>query len=234
MSPLRPLRPLAALHISETRVKICCIASLDEARLAERHGAWAVGLVSDMPSGPGVIPEESIAEIAEALPSHLESFLLTCRTDTRAIAAQHHPSRTTTIHVCDRLAPGAHALLRDAVPGTRLVQVVHVTGEESLEEAESLAGVVDAILLDSGRPDLTVKELGGTGRVHDWEISRAIVQAVAVPVILAGGLRADNVGTAIEAVRPYAIDVCTGVRTNGVLDEQKLSDFMREARPIPL
>lgn len=230
MSPLRSLRPLP----TGTRVKICCIASLDEARCAERLGAWAVGLVSDMPSGPGVIPEESIANIAEALPSHLESFLLTCRTDPRAIAAQHHRCRTTAIQLCDRLAPGAHALLREAIPGARLVQVVHVTGEASLREAEALAGVVDAILLDSGRPDLAVKELGGTGRVHDWEISRAIVDAAAVPVILAGGLRAENVGAAIEAVRPHALDVCTGVRTNGVLDEQKLSDFMREVRAIPL
>lgn len=193
-----------------------------------------MGLVSDMPSGPGVIPEDSIAGIAEALPSHLESFLLTCRTDPRAIAAQQHRCRTTTIQLCDRLAPGAHALLREAIPRTRLVQVVHVTGEESLREAESLDGIVDAILLDSGRPDLAVKELGGTGRVHDWEISRAIVRAVAVPVILAGGLRAENVGDAVEAVRPYALDVCTGVRTNGMLDEQKLSDFMREVRAIPL
>jgi phosphoribosylanthranilate isomerase len=231
VSPLRPLRPL---RVSETRVKICCIANLDEARLADRHGAWAVGLVSDMPSGPGVIPEERIVEIAEALPPHLESFLLTCRTDPRAIAAQHRRCRTTTIQLCDRLPPGAHARLRDAVPHVRLVQVVHVAGEESVQEAGALAGQVDAILLDSGRPNLAVKELGGTGRVHDWEISRAIAQAAAVPVILAGGLRAENVGAAIDAVRPYALDVCTGVRTNGALDEQKLSDLMREVRAVPL
>jgi phosphoribosylanthranilate isomerase len=105
------------------------------------------------------------------------------------------------------------------------VQVVHVTGPESLDEAVSLAPYVDALLLDSGNPALTVKELGGTGRVHDWRISRAIREAIPVPLYLAGGLSAGNAREAITAVAPFGLDLCSGVRTDGRLDNDKLARF---------
>lgn len=208
------------------RVKICCIGSVEEAELAVRHGASALGLVSAMPSGPGVIEEARIGEIVRAIPPGVASFLLTSRTDPEAIIAQQRRCRTDTLQLCDRVAPGVRPALRRALPGISIVQVVHVEGEGSVEEAKEVAPEVDAILLDSGRPDRTVKELGGTGRVHDWEISRAIRDAVTVPVFLAGGLDAENVGAAVEAVRPYGLDLCSGVRTGGALDEAKLAAFM--------
>ena len=102
-----------------------------------------------------------------------------------------------------------------------------MTGEEAVEEAASVAPHVDAILLDSGDPSLRVKELGGTGRVHDWGMSRRIRESVDVPVILAGGLDPDNVADAISGVKPYAVDVCSGVRTGGRLDESKLREFIK-------
>jgi len=103
--------------------------------------------------------------------------------------------------------------------------VIHVEGEEAVGEARAVAPQVDGILLDSGRPSAPVKELGGTGRAHDWAVSRRVQEAVEVPVFLAGGLRPDNVASAIEVVRPFAVDVCSGVRTNGKLDGQKLDAF---------
>ena len=212
------------------RVKICCIASLEEACLAVELGASALGLVSEMPSGPGVIPEELIAQIAAATPPGVDSFLLTSRQAAAAIIDQQRRLRVTTLQICDRLSTGAHAELRHALPGVRLVQVVHVTGPESVDEAVAVALQVDALLLDSGNPALTVKELGGTGRRHDWSLSREIRESVAIPIFLAGGLRPHNVAEAMEAVGPYGLDICTGVRSKGQLDPQKLSAFFSAVR----
>src|SRR5947209_156373 len=207
------------------RVKICCIASVGEARLAVECGASAVGLVSEMPSGPGGIDEELIAEIAARVPPTVATFLLTCGQDAAPIIGQQRRCRVNTIQLCDRVAPGVYSELRAQLPGVSLVQVVHVGGEESFDEALNVAPHVDALLLDSGNQSLAVKELGGTGRTHDWLISRRIREAVDIPVFLAGGLKAENVAGAVEAVRPFGLDVCSGVRTGGRLDAGKLKRF---------
>jgi phosphoribosylanthranilate isomerase len=208
-----------------TRVKICCIGSVEEAELAVRCGASALGLVSAMPSGPGVIAESLIADIAATVPSGVASVLLTSRQDVVSIVDQQRRCRVNTIQICDRLTTGTYQELRTVLPGVRLMHVIHVSGEAALLEARQVAPEVDAILLDSGNPGLPVKELGGTGRTHDWQISRSIRAEVRAPVFLAGGLRADNVGQAIRQVRPYGVDVCSGVRTNGRLDAEKLRAF---------
>lgn len=207
------------------RIKICCIRSVEEAWTAIRHGASALGLVSEMPSGPGVIPEETIAEIAASTPPPVATFLLTSLQRAESIVAQQRRVRTTTLQLCDRLSSASHRELRQALPGIGIVQVVHVTGPESVDEALAVAAEVDAILLDSGNPSLPVKELGGTGRRHDWDLSRRIREAVPVPVFLAGGLDPGNVAEAIRQVGPFALDVCSGVRTDGTLDGQKLALF---------
>ena len=214
--------------VSRPRVKVCCIASVAEAWLAIEHGASAVGLVSAMPSGPGPIPEELIAQIAGTIPPGVSSFLLTCQDDVDAIVDQQRRTRVNTIQVCDRLPPGSYARLREELPGISLVQVVHVNGPEAVEEAIAIAPEVDAILLDSGNQSLPIKELGGTGRTHDWRLSRAIRESVAVPLYLAGGLKPENVAAAIREVRPFGVDVCSGLRTEGRLDPQKLTAFFQE------
>ncbi|MBK1613392.1 N-(5'-phosphoribosyl)anthranilate isomerase [Rubrivivax gelatinosus] len=207
-------------------VKICCIASVEEARLAVEAGAAALGLVSAMPSGPGVIADETIAEIAATVPPPTRSFLLTCRTDAAAIAAQHAAAGTTTLQLVDHVPHAELQALRRQCPGVELVQVIHVTGESSVAEAVAVAPYVDAILLDSGNPALAVKELGGTGRRHDWAISRRIRDAVwPLPLFLAGGLNPANVRRAVETVQPYGLDLCSGVRCEGRLDDRKLAAF---------
>jgi phosphoribosylanthranilate isomerase len=211
------------------RMKICCIASVADAWLAIRHGAAAVGLVSAMPSGPGVIADEAIARVAAAVPPPVATFLLTCEPDAAAIVAQQRRLGATTLQLCDRVVEGTYARLREALPGIRLVQVVHVTGEAAVAEAVAVAPHVDALLLDSGRPTAAVKELGGTGRIHDWAISRRIRALVDTPVFLAGGLTPENVRPAIDQVGPFGVDVCSGVRTAGRLDEAKLAAFMANA-----
>jgi phosphoribosylanthranilate isomerase len=207
------------------RVKICCIADEDEANLAVSMGADAIGLVGQMPSGPGPIPDEDIRRIAAAVPPPVATFLLTSQQRAGRIAEHHRRARTSTIQIVDELLDREYAVLRQALPGIKLVQVVHVTGEGSVDEACELAAYVDAILLDSGNPGLGVKELGGTGRTHDWRLSRRIVESCEKPVFLAGGLNAENAAEAIESVKPFGIDVCSGVRTNGSLDPAKLDRF---------
>jgi phosphoribosylanthranilate isomerase len=196
--------------------------------MAIEAGASAIGLVSAMPSGPGPIPEDLIAEIAAIVPPGVSSFLLTCSQDVDSIIDQQRRLRVNTIQICDRLTRGSYHELREALPGVSLVQVVHVTGPESVEEAIAVAPHVNAVLLDSGNQSLAIKELGGTGRTHDWALSRAIREAIDVPLFLAGGLNPANVAAATREVQPFGIDVCSGLRTKGVLDPQKLTAFMRE------
>ena len=209
-----------------TRVKICCISSVDEAQLAVRLGASALDFVAEMPSGPGVIHGTLIAEIVATVPPPIATFLLTSQIEPEAIIGQQRRCRVNTAQICDRLPNGAHRKLCKALPGVSLVQVIHVTGGESVTEAIRVAQEVDALLLDSGNQSLAVKQLGGTGRTHDWGFSTRIVESVPVPVFLAGGLRPGNVGDAIRTVRPFGVDLCTGVRTAGELDEGKLREFM--------
>jgi len=207
-----------------TRLKVCCISSPEEAAMAVALGASALGLVSAMPSGPGVVAEEAIARIARSVPPGVATFLLTSLCEAEAIIDQQRRCGTNVLQLCDALAdaPRAYAELRRALPGIGLVQVIHVRGWDSVIEAKALAPHVDALLLDSGRPDLPVKELGGTGRVHDWQVSRRIVEEAGVPVWLAGGLRPDTAWQAIGRVGPFGLDICSGVRTAGSLDRAKL------------
>jgi phosphoribosylanthranilate isomerase len=215
------------------RVKVCCISNVAEARLALRHGADALGLVSRMPSGPGVIEESVIAEIAAMTPPSIGSFLLTSEPDVNSIATQQRRCGVNTLQIVDRLERGCFEDLRAVLPGVSIVQVIHMTGEESIDEACRVAELgIDALLLDSGDQRLPVKVLGGTGRTHDWTLSRKIRESVRVPLFLAGGLKVENVARAIEEVQPFGVDVCSGLRTNGQLDESKLSAFMHEIRRV--
>lgn len=215
--------------INLIRVKVCCISSLDEAALAISYGASALGLVSEMPSGPGVINDEEIINIAKSIPPPVASFLLTSKITAKQIISQQRRFRTNTLQLVDEVDINVYDELKNELPGVSIVQVVHVTGESSIDYAMKVSEFADAILLDSGKPDLKIKELGGTGRVHDWEISRKIRESVPVPVFLAGGLNAENVREAIQTVNPFAVDICSGVRTNGRLDEKKLKKFFEAA-----
>ena len=198
--------------------------------MAVLMGASAVGLVSRMPSGPGPIPESRIRDIARTVPPGVDTFLLTCETTAEPIIAQQRYCGANTLQLVDEVAPGVYSALREALPGIRIVQVIHVRDEGALAESRQLSPLVDAILLDSGNPSLSIKELGGTGRAHDWAVSRKIRDAVQVPVYLAGGLNPGNVGHAIAQVQPFGVDVCSGLRTEGRLDATKLEQFMRAVR----
>ncbi len=204
------------------RVKICCISSVEEAALAVRHGASAIGLVGAMPSGPGIIDDSLIAEVAASVPPAVATFLLTSETEPEAIVDHVRRCGTNTVQIVDAVESAAYQALRRALPAVKIVQVIHVTGPEALAEAMARAPSVDALLLDSGRPQAPLRELGGTGRVHDWSLSRRIVAGVPRPVFLAGGIRPENAAEAYRRVRPFGIDLCTGVRRDGQLDAERL------------
>ena len=214
------------------RIKICCIANEQEAADAIAFGASAIGLVGQMPSGPGPISDEEIFRIAQTVPPPIATFLLTSEQTAKGIIAHHHRTRTNAIQIVDELEGREYSTIRDALPNVKLVQVVHVRGNESVDEAAELAELVDAILLDSGNPKLAVKELGGTGRPHDWSLSRRVVETCGKPVFLAGGLNADNVQEAIETVQPFGLDLCSGVRTDGHLDPNKLVRFFEAVSSV--
>lgn len=214
-----------SLQYMNTRVKICCIGNPEEAKTAIDFGASALGLVGQMPSGPGVISDKLIREIAESVPPPISTFLLTSETTADGILKHHSRTRTTIIQMVDRPEKGTYSRLREELPTIKLVKVIHVLDDTSIEEAIEVSGQVDALLLDSGNPNLEVRELGGTGRVHNWKLSREIRDQVNIPVYLAGGLTPGNAKQALEEVQPFGLDVCSGVRTAGKLDPNKLEAF---------
>ena len=211
------------------RIKICCISSEDEARMAIEIGASAIGLVARMPSGPGPIPDDLIRQIAKTVPPPVATFLLTSETSVKEIIEHHKRTNTSTIQIVDSLSSGTYYQLKEALPGIKIVQVIHVLNEKSVDEAITISEMVDALLLDSGNPRLKIKKLGGTGRIHNWKLSRQIRDKSKCPVFLAGGLNPDNVRQAIDEVDPFAVDVCSGVRSEGKLDVKKLERFFSEA-----
>ena len=212
------------------RVKICCIKSVEEAWTAIRYGASALGFVSAMPSGPGIISEESIARIVACVPPPIATFLLTSAQNSEEIIQQLQRCRTNTVQICDSLKAGSYENIRKAIPGIAIVQVIHITDDVSMQQAIDIAPQVDAILLDSGNQSLQIKELGGTGRVHDWNLSNRIREKVSIPIFLAGGLNPGNINFAVEQVAPFGVDVCTGVRSYGNLDDMKLKNFFENVK----
>lgn len=213
------------------RVKICCISSVDEARMAVRAGADALGLVGEMPSGPGVIDDRTVREIVEIVPPPVATFLLTQRCDAASIAEHVLDCGTNTVQIVNHIEPIEQARLARLLPrAIRRVQVIHIEDRDALDLIGAYAPHVHAFLLDSGRPAADIPELGGTGRVHDWEISAEFVRRSPLPVFLAGGLNSANVKEAMERVAPHGLDLCSGVRTGDRLDTAKLSAFMSAAR----
>jgi phosphoribosylanthranilate isomerase len=211
----------------KVKVKICCISSIEEASLAIAHGAAAIGLVGRMPSGPGIITDELIQSIAKTVLPPIDSFLLTSETTAEAIIEHHNKVNTTTIQMVDALTDRQYHKIREAIPHVKLVQVIHVLDEKSVQEAIEISEWVDAILLDSGNPNLSTKVLGGTGKTHNWDLSKKIRENISIPTFLAGGINKDNIRMAIDHVQPYGIDLCSSVRTNGQLDERKLEELFK-------
>lgn len=216
--------------MTRTRIKICCIADAAEARMAADAGADMIGLVGPMPDGPGIVSHAAAREIAGTVPPWVRPVLLTASDTAEAIAADAAAAGVDTVQVVRHIAPAESRAL--ARTGLGVLQVIHVEGPEAVGLIPDYAGHVDAFLLDSGRPS-TGGALGGTGEVHDWRVSRAFVALSPVPVFLAGGLGPENAARAVAEVRPFGLDICTGLRPGGRLDAGRLRAFLDAAWGSP-
>ena len=215
-----------------TKIKICCIQSADEAKLAFATGADAIGLVSSMPSGPGPIPDSRIRDVISAFPGSM-SVLLSSRTSFDAVRRQVDFCRPAALQLVDHVSPGVRKRLKIEFPDLTLIQVVHVQGEEVLATHVEAVSHAHMLLLDSGNPDAAYgRQLGGTGRIHDWSHSARIIRDCPIPVWLAGGLTPENIEEAICSTRPYGVDVCTGLRPNGALDPALLERFISRVHAL--
>lgn len=216
------------------RVKICCIANADEAAIAVTAGADALGFVGEMPSGPGIVSDDQTRRIVRTTPPAVSTVALTSATKAAGIMQQLQACETDTVQVVQHIDPQEHRTLLDSMPHIKRLQVIHVEGPEVLNLIKDYEPWVDGFLLDSGRPSSAATEqeleLGGTGRVHDWAISAEFVKNTIKPVFLAGGLTPANVGEAIGRVKPFGVDLCSGIRVRGQLDPTRLTKFMVEVR----
>ncbi|MGO4665265.1 phosphoribosylanthranilate isomerase [Bosea sp. 2RAB26] len=213
-----------------TRIKVCGIASADEARLAVAAGVDALGFNCVGPSSPRHVADPTVAAITTLTPPPVATFLLTVERTAEAIAAHVRRTRPSTVQILWNIDPAESARLAEIEPDLRRVQVVHVESRAALEMIQAYSPYVHAFLLDSGSPNAATPELGGTGRPHDWAISAEFVDASPLPVFLAGGLTPANVGAAIRQVRPFGVDLSSGARTAGRLDPVKLADFALAVR----
>ena len=209
------------------RFKVCCIKSVEEATLAIQHGASILGLVGQMPSGPGPISIDLIKEIAAHVKGDVVTWILSSKTKAQELIDEYQYVQTDGIQLVDEVRENDCKQLKERFPDLYLVQVRHVEKRSSAATLASVNRYIDAILLDSGSPNNEIKILGGTGNVHDWHISESIVALAKVPVFLAGGLNPSNAVNAIELVKPYGLDVCSGLRSNDKLDVLKLHNWSR-------
>lgn len=211
--------------MSRFRIKICCISSPEEARIAGDVGAALLGVVGPMPSGAGIISPQMCREISDAAPAWATPVLLSSFDSADALAEDVRHANVRALQIVRHVEPSVHDALAAALPHVRRLQVIHVEDESALDLIDVYSGRVDAYLLDSGRP--SASELGGTGRTHDWSISASFVRRADAPVFLAGGLNAGNVAAAVAQVQPFGVDICSGVRTpDDRLDPEKLRAFV--------
>jgi phosphoribosylanthranilate isomerase len=213
-----------------TRIKVCCIASADEARLAIKAGADALGFICAGRAITRTIADSTVADITKMSPPGVSTFLVTNEQTADAIAAHVRRTHPTTVQILSPIDPAESARLAELEPHLRRVQVVHVESRAPLEMIPVYGPYVHTFLLDSGRPNAATPELGGTGRPHDWAVRAEFVEASQLPVFLAGGLSPSNVADAIRQIRPFGVDLCSGVRTEGRLDPRKLEAFFLAAR----
>ena len=211
------------------RVKICGVTTPADAALAARLGADAIGVLVGLlhPSEDELDPERA-AGIVAALPPFVVGTLVTHRTELDELRRLCRLVRPHVVQLHGGIPRDDVSALRREFPTVRLVGCVHVDGERTLEDARRAAAHVDAILLDTK----TATRIGGTGVTHDWSISRRVREALpTTPIILAGGLTPDNVARAIGVVRPYAVDVNSGVSARrGVKSAELIEGFISAVR----
>jgi len=211
-----------------TRAKICGIRDEGARDVAVAAGADAVGFVVEISRSKRSIDRDDARTLIEGLPPFVSSVIVVEPESVAEAAKLALDTGADVIQVNDTLSFEELESLREMV-SQRLVATIPAR-PGMLDDAKRMSEVADALLIDS----LEGGKLGGTGTVHDWDMSADLVKNIALPVILAGGLDPENVALAIKTVRPYAVDVSSGVETDGSKDTMKIEAFLREVRSCPL
>ena len=209
-----------------TRIKVCGIMNQSDLAHAVIAGADAVGFVVEIDDSRHSISTGQAADLISQVPIYTKSVAVIAPVDVDEAVRLATQTKADVLQVHGSLAPKDLAELKSRVHQKLIAAVAANKGGK---EAMRFGMVVDAILLDT----MVNGKLGGTGSVHDWDLSAEIVRSLKVPVILAGGLHPGNVAAAIEKVRPYAVDVSSGLETDGKKDPQKILSFIREVRACP-
>lgn len=214
------------MNVRRPRVQVAGISNLEDALACEAAGVDAIGFTIGLPTGPhNGLDEARAAAIIRALPPFITPVLITYRVTAVEVAATCRELGVTQVQLHAPADPAELAAMRAAIPGLKLILAVHVTGPAAIDVARERARYADALILDTYDP--ATGRAGATGLTHDWGISAAIVRAVDVPVILAGGLTPANVADAIRRVRPWGVDVHTGVeRPDGTTDHDLVRAFV--------
>ena len=212
------------------RVQIAGVSSVEEALAAADAGVDALGFTVRLPTGVhDGLTEAKARSIVAGLPPFVASVAITYVGAPREAVELCRYLGVTTLQLHGPFPTTEIPVLRVGLPHLKIIRAVHVTGPEAVAQARALARQVDALILDTYDPD--TGRHGATGKTHDWAISRQIVDEVPVPVILAGGLTPDNVAAAIAAVRPWGVDVHTGIeRPDGSRDLDRIRAFVRNTR----
>ncbi len=212
------------------RVQVAGISTVEDALACEAAGVDAIGFTVGLPGGPhNGLDEAGAAAIIRALPPFVVPVLITYRVRAAEVVAMCRAMGVSQVQL-HAPAPGEEvAAMRAAIPGLKVILAVNVVDEGAVSLAVGRARDADAIILDTYDP--VSGRHGATGKTHDWSVSRRAVEACPVPVILAGGLTPENLGEAIRVVRPWAVDVHTGVeRADGTTDHAKVRAFVTAAR----
>jgi phosphoribosylanthranilate isomerase len=212
------------------RVKICGVKSVAEARLAERHGADAVGvLVGRSHAAPDFIEPVLAERIARSVPPFLTAVLVTHLDEPEGLLRLADDVACPVLQLHSDWSAAALRRLGPRLAPRKIVGKVSVESDAAIDRAQAIEPFVDAIVLDTR--DRTTDRVGGTGMVHDWSISARIAARARVPIILAGGLTPENVAEAVRTVKPWGVDVNSGVETaDGSKDERRVRQFIEAAR----
>ncbi len=216
--------------MSRVRVKICGITSLKDLLMAVDAGADALGFITDVPQSPKNLPINKAKELMRAAPIFVETVAVTVLKDVSHLEKIYNEldPNVIQVHGSTHLCKEA----RERLPDTRMIGAVHVKPDLAIDIAAEAADAFDAVLLDSH----VSGEWGGTGKIHDWELSRRVREVIhPKPLILAGGLKPENVKEAIHVVRPYAVDVSSGVESRpGIKDRRKVFEFIKNAKGVEM
>ncbi|AKB32299.1 Phosphoribosylanthranilate isomerase [Methanosarcina siciliae HI350] len=223
----------------KTRVKICGIRGQEDIELAALYGADAVGFITEVPvESPRKLDSDAAAALISKVPKCLDSVMVIMPETSACALELIEKVKPNIVQVHSGLPLSELEAVREktdipiiktlSVPAGQEASKLHNIVTRLLEEVRALegSGAVDSVLLDSGIAGKT----GGTGCVHDWDLSRRIAEETELPLILAGGLKPENVQEAVRAVSPYAVDTASGVEDRGKKDAAKIRKFIEEVR----